>query len=116
MADKCNKHATLFTGAAGEHLVSAHLLRHDFNPQLVSVDTGIDIVAQKNNEIFHFQVKTTKARMAKFSFSASKLEKLWKENKVEGQIFIVDIQFVNDKDLTLLNILSNSVCQKNEFY
>ena len=80
MANPSKKHDSLFTGAAGEHLVLSHLLRWGLNPQLIAVDTGIDIVAQKGNESFHFQVKTTKNRTAKFSFSESKLVALWEEN------------------------------------
>lgn len=51
--------STNFTGKAGEHAVMAELLYRGFNASLMEVDEGIDIVASKNNEYFHIQVKTS---------------------------------------------------------
>jgi len=48
-----------FIGKAGEHAVMAELLYRGFNSSLMAVDEGIDIVASKNNEYFHIQVKTS---------------------------------------------------------
>ncbi|MCA0184834.1 MAG: hypothetical protein LCH90_02390 [Proteobacteria bacterium] len=48
-----------FLGKAGEHAVMAELLYRGFNASLMAVDEGVDIVAAKNNEYFHIQVKTS---------------------------------------------------------
>lgn len=50
---------TLFIGRAGEYAVMSELLFLGFNVSLMSVDQGIDIIASKNNQYFHIQVKTT---------------------------------------------------------
>lgn len=47
-----------YLGKAGEHLVLAELLLLQFDAALVEVDTGTDILAEKNNKLFRFQVKT----------------------------------------------------------
>lgn len=47
-----------FVGKAGEHAVLSELLFWGFNASLMAVDDGIDIVASKDNEYFHIQVKT----------------------------------------------------------
>lgn len=48
-----------FLGKAGEHAVMAELLHRGFNASLMAVDEGIDLVASRNNEYFHIQVKTS---------------------------------------------------------
>ena len=48
-----------FIGKAGEYSVMAELLYRGFNTSLMAVDEGVDIVASKNNEYFHIQVKTS---------------------------------------------------------
>jgi hypothetical protein len=48
-----------FLGKAGEFAVMAELLYRGFNASLMAVDEGVDIVASKNNEYFHIQVKTS---------------------------------------------------------
>lgn len=48
-----------YLGKGGEHAVMAELLFHGFNASLMAVDQGVDIVASKNNEYFHIQVKTS---------------------------------------------------------
>ncbi len=47
-----------FTGKAGEYAVMSELLFWEFNASIMAVDDGIDIVASKNNNFFHIQVKT----------------------------------------------------------
>jgi hypothetical protein len=48
-----------FTGKGGEHAVAAELLFRGFNASIMSVDTGMDIVATKNSKLFNIQVKTS---------------------------------------------------------
>lgn len=59
---------SLYTGKAGEFAVMSELLFYGFNPSLMTVDDGIDIIAGKDNKYFHIQVKTSNASKEKFSF------------------------------------------------
>src|SRR3989338_1194297 len=47
-----------YIGKAGEHAVLSELLFRGYNAALMSVDVGVDILATRNNETFHIQVKT----------------------------------------------------------
>lgn len=49
----------LYTGHAGEHAVLSELLFFGYNASIMTVDDGIDIVASKENNYFHIQVKTS---------------------------------------------------------
>jgi Holliday junction resolvase-like predicted endonuclease len=61
---------TAFTGKAGEHSVLSELLFFGFNASLMTIDDGIDIVASKDSNYFHIQVKTSNATSAgKFRFT-----------------------------------------------
>ena len=61
--------STNFLGKAGEYSVMAELLYRGFNTSLMAVDEGIDIVASRNNEYFHIQVKTSSQSVnGKYSF------------------------------------------------
>lgn len=48
-----------FLGKAGEFAVMAEMLYRGFNASLMAVDEGVDLVASKNNQYFHIQVKTS---------------------------------------------------------
>ena len=50
--------STQFTGKAGEAAVISELLFYGFNASAMAVDDGIDVVASKDNNYFHIQVKT----------------------------------------------------------
>jgi hypothetical protein len=47
-----------YIGRAGECAVLSELLFRGYNGALMSVDTGIDILATKDSEVFNIQVKT----------------------------------------------------------
>jgi len=47
-----------FTGKAGEFAVMGELLFWGYNASAMTVDSGIDVVASKENKYFHIQVKT----------------------------------------------------------
>lgn len=51
-----------YLGKAGELAVMGELLFWGFNPSLMAVDQGIDIVASKNGCYYHLQVKTSSLR------------------------------------------------------
>ncbi|MCP3940326.1 MAG: hypothetical protein GY710_02455, partial [Desulfobacteraceae bacterium] len=48
-----------YTGKAGETAVISELLFYGFNASAMAVDDGIDVIAGKNNNYFHIQVKTS---------------------------------------------------------
>jgi hypothetical protein len=48
-----------FTGAAGEFAVMSELLFWGYNSSVMTVDSGIDVIASKNGKYFHIQVKTS---------------------------------------------------------
>lgn len=62
--------SNLFTGKAGELAVMSELLFWEYNASLMTVDMGLDIVASKNKEYFHIQVKTSATKTnSGYSFS-----------------------------------------------
>lgn len=61
-----------YTGKAGEHVVLSELLFRGFNSSIMAVDDGIDVVASKDNQYFHIQVKTSNGSNGVFSFKVTK--------------------------------------------
>jgi len=47
-----------YTGTAGENAVISELLFYGYNASAMAVDDGIDVIASKDNQYFHIQVKT----------------------------------------------------------
>ena len=77
-----------FIGKAGELLIAGHLLRRNYNTALLTVDTGIDLVAHKEivlesmhhqaeYETYLFQIKTTAGNEYQASFSTKKFNEIW---------------------------------------
>ena len=70
---------TGFTGKAGEFYVTSELLLRGFNANLLPVDTGMDILATKNNKLYSLQVKTANRQRRQeeylFSLSQASLER-----------------------------------------
>lgn len=59
-----------FVGKAGEFAVMSELLFWGYNASVMTVDSGIDVVASKGTKYFHLQVKTAVEREGgKFQFS-----------------------------------------------
>ena len=46
-----------YIGKAGEMYIISELLYQDYNANLALVDTGVDVIATKNDKTFYFQVK-----------------------------------------------------------
>jgi len=46
-----------YMGKAGEMYIISELLYQDYNANLALVDTGVDVIATKNDKTFYFQVK-----------------------------------------------------------
>ncbi len=66
------KVTTQFTGCAGEHAVLSELLFWGFNSSIMAVDDGIDVVASKDNQYFHIQVKTSNCSNGSYAYKISK--------------------------------------------
>lgn len=58
-----------FLGKAGEMAVISELLFWGYNASAMLVDSGIDVVANKNGKYFHIQVKTATENAGRFYFS-----------------------------------------------
>jgi hypothetical protein len=63
------KVSTQFTGKAGEFSVMSELLFFGFNASAMTVDDGIDVIASKQENYFHIQVKTSNvSAQGKYNF------------------------------------------------
>ena len=82
--------ATTFTGKAGEYGVFSELLYWGYNPAMMVVDHGVDIVASKDGEYFHIQVKTANPNANKsFNFKINKDIFEAHENAKTFYVFVV---------------------------
>lgn len=78
-----------YVGKAGEYAVMSELLFWGFNVSLMSVDEGIDVIATKNNEYFHIQVKTTSACNDKGVFGFGIERKKFERNNKAHTFYIL---------------------------
>ncbi len=76
-----------YIGKAGEYLVCSELLFRGFNASIMSIDTGIDIVATKNERVFGIQVKT--ARLNKFNTYVFDVRKVSFERHNSGNVYYI---------------------------
>ena len=82
--------STTFTGKAGEYGVFSELLYWGYNPAMMVVDHGIDIVAAKDGDYFHIQVKTANPNASKsFSFMIDKTAFQLHENAKTFYVFVI---------------------------
>jgi len=83
--------SAIFIGKAGEYGVFSELLYYGYNPAMMVVDDGIDIIASNNeNQTFHIQVKTANPN-ASNSFNFKILEKSFErhENSKTFYVFVL---------------------------
>lgn len=76
-----------FTGSAGEYLVCSELLFRGFNASIMSVDTGIDIAATKDDKLYSVQVKT--ANLNKYKTYVFDVRKVSFERHSGGNIYYI---------------------------
>ena len=80
----------LYTGKAGESAVISELLFYGFNASAMAVDDGIDVVASKNNNYFHIQVKTANfSKNLGFGFTIKKSSFTSKDSFQTFYIFVI---------------------------
>ena len=84
-----------YIGKAGEHLVCSELLFRGFNASIMSVDTGVDIVATKENRLYGIQVKT--ARLNKFKYYNFDIRKVSFERNNAGTIYYIFVLYSEKK-------------------
>lgn len=88
---------TQYTGCAGEHAVLSELLFWGFNASMMTVDDGIDIVASRNNDYFHIQVKTANASTNdSYGFSIDTKKHIEKYNASTFYVLVLRRR-INDK-------------------
>lgn len=79
-----------YTGKAGENAVISELLFYGFNASAMAVDDGIDVIASKNNNYFHIQVKTANSsESAGFGFTIKKSSFAAKDSFQTFYIFVI---------------------------
>lgn len=83
-----------FIGKAGEYGVFSELLYWGYNPAMMVVDHGVDIVASKDDQYFHIQVKTANPNASKtFTFKIDKDIFEAHENAKTFYVFVVRRDF-----------------------
>ena len=83
--------STNYTGTAGEYAVMSELLYQGYNVNSMTVDEGVDIVANKDNRFYFIQVKTAyldEGLKATFSIKNSRFD-LFKQNNDMRYVFVV---------------------------
>lgn len=82
--------STQFTGKGGEYAVMSELLFRGFNSSVMTVDDGIDLIAEKNNSYYHIQVKTTSgSERGPFGFKVRRASYLHHESHRTFYIFVI---------------------------
>jgi hypothetical protein len=95
--------AVNFFGKAAEYSVIAELLFRGYNAQLISVDSGLDVIAFKNGNIYFLQVKHGEEnKITKSSF----------ENNKEANVFYVFVINPKNKKQRDFIILPFSIIEK----
>lgn len=84
-----------YIGKAGEYLVCSELLFRGFNASIMSVDTGLDIVATKESRLYGVQVKT--ARLNKFNTYVFDVRKVSFERHNSGSTFYIFVLYSEKK-------------------
>lgn len=83
--------STNYTGTGGEYAVMSELLFQGYNVNSMTVDEGVDIVANKNNTFYFIQVKTAylDANLkAQFNIKNKRFD-LFKDNNDMRYVFVI---------------------------
>lgn len=83
--------STNYTGTAGEYAVMSELLYQGYNVNSMTVDEGVDIVANKDNRFYFIQVKTAyldDQLKASFTIKNSRFD-IFKQNSDMRYVFVV---------------------------
>lgn len=80
-----------YIGKAGEFLVCSALLFRGYNASIMSVDTGVDIVATKENHLYGVQVKT--ARLNDYNTYVFDVRKVSFDRHSNGNTFYIFVLY-----------------------
>ena len=107
----------IFIGDAAEYLVLAELLFRNYHAQIISPDTGLDLIAYKNDNIYFFQVKHSEYKKKKQEIELTKSSY---ENYKRPNVFYVFVLSKKEKKdflilpfLDLDNILNGQISTFN---
>jgi hypothetical protein len=84
-----------YIGKGGEHLVCSELLFRGYNASIMSVDTGLDIVATRDNRLYGIQVKTS--RLNKFNTYVFDVRKVSLERHNTGSVYYIFVLYEGKK-------------------
>jgi hypothetical protein len=86
-----------FTGKAGELAVMSELLFWGYNVSAMIVDSGIDVVANKDNKYFHIQVKTSSEQEGgKFYFTIKNSSFTHNHSSMMYYVFVLRRKLTNE--------------------
>lgn len=101
--------STQFTGKGGEYAVMSELLFRGYNCSVMTVDDGIDLVAEKKNSYFHIQVKTTSSNEGgAYSFKVKRTSYSNHESHRTFYIFVIR-RLLNNRNMCDYVILPYAV-------
>ncbi len=83
-------------GTGGEYAVTSEMLYRGFNASIMSVDTGIDVVAVKDNNTYLVQVKTSKVYDTGYYHYDVRMKSLERFNS--GNVFYIFVLRHEDKN------------------
>jgi hypothetical protein len=107
--DPDNPMPTGFLGKAGEYGVFSELLYWGYNPAMMVVDHGVDIIASNNDQYFHIQVKTSnKNANGGFNFKIKQDIFQAHDNSKTFYVFVVR-HIVNNRQLSDYVILPSNL-------
>ena len=101
--DYSNAVGTGHVGAAGEHVVAAFLLLSGYNVSRPAVDTGVDLIAEKDGKYKAIQVKTTFINDGKAMFNIRGDAFTRTEDRGMVYVFVVKTPNGNDVDFQILS-------------
>lgn len=84
-----------YIGKAGEYLVCSELLFRGYNASIMSVDTGVDIVATKENHLYGVQVKT--ARLNNYNTYVFDVRRVSFDRHSNGNTFYIFVLYSEKK-------------------
>jgi hypothetical protein len=105
-----------FKGVAGELFVQYQLVDNDYNPGFLIIDSGIDIIAEKQGKIYKIQVKTVSYFSKKVGHFLISISNKKMKQCVEDKINLVIVLLKFGSYITLPpNILETIVGKKKDY-
>jgi protease II len=121
---KQSKNNSALIAKAGEYFVCSELLFRGFNASIMSVDTGIDIIILKENQLIEIQVKTAKLNKKRNDYSYNIKKDSFHRNKNSNPFYIFVLRSEKENNVLILpfkeikdKLKSNLIFEnKNDIY